>query len=91
MTDFKMILLGTALSLSLAGCGRIPEPPAVWKCGHSVKFNKFRCVNTKTKDAVNVSRNSSQMEAAQCLSADDYKTSERYVSELIKLAEARCK
>lgn len=85
----KMTLL--AIALGLSACGRIPDPPAVWACGYSIKFNKFRCVNTETKKAVNVSRDDSQMEAAQCLSADDYKRSERYVSELLKLAEQRCK
>ena len=81
----------TLLAITLSACGRIPDPPPVWQCAHSVKFNKFRCVNIATKEAVNVSRSDPRMEAAQCLSADDYKASERWVSELKKLAETRCK
>ena len=85
----RMTLLGTLLALS--GCGRVPDPPAVWQCGYSIKFNKFRCVNIQTKEAVNLSRDDRRMEAAQCLSADDFKKSQDYVSELTRLAEQRCK
>jgi hypothetical protein len=84
-----MILLG--ITLSAAGCGQIPEAPAVWQCGYSVKFNKFRCVNIKTNEKINLSRDDARMEAAQCLSADDFKASQDWVSELKRLAEQRCK
>lgn len=81
-----------ALSLSLVGCGtQVPDFPGVVQCAYSVKFNKFRCVNTKTKEAFNVSRDDSRMEAAQCLSADDYKASEHWVSVVKSIAEKRCK
>lgn len=86
----KIALLTIVLSLS--GCGTpLPEPPEVWQCGHSAKFNKFRCVNTRTKEKINLSRDSAQMEGAQCLTAPDYAKSERWVDLLIQIARQRCK
>lgn len=80
------------ISLSLISCGTIvPEFPAVWQCGYSVKFNKFRCVNTKTKQAMNVKRDDPSMEGAQCLSADDYRKSEAWVESVKEIAETRCR
>lgn len=89
MTKLKMTLL--ALSLVLSGCESLPEAPDLWQCGYSIKFNKFRCVNTKTKQAVNLSRDNPGMEAAQCLSLDDYRRSEEWVDTLIKIAKERCR
>lgn len=86
----KIALLTIALVLSACGTP-LPEPPEVWQCGYSVKFNKFRCVNTRTKEKINVSRDSAQMEGAQCLPAGDYAKSERWVDELIRIARQRCK
>jgi hypothetical protein len=83
--------------LALSGCALfqifpgLPDPPEVWQCGHSVKFNKFRCVNTKTGEALNVSRNSPSMEGAQCLAPDDFQASQRYLDQLLKVAKERCK
>lgn len=77
-------------SLLLSGCKSLPEAPEVWQCGYSVKFKKFRCVNTKTKQAVNVSRDDSRMEGAQCLTLEDYRKSEAWVDHIIQLAKERC-
>ena len=86
----KTILL--AISLSLTACGTlVPEPPEVWQCGHSVRFNKFRCVNTVTHEAINVRRDDARMEAAQCLSADDYKKMENWIATVKEIAERRCR
>ena len=88
----KIRTLLAALSLSFIGCGtQVPNFPEVWQCGYSVKFNKFRCVNTKTKEAMNLSRDDSRMEAAQCMSVNDYKASEHWVSVVKSIAEQRCK
>jgi hypothetical protein len=85
----KIALLLT--SLSLIACSKLPPFPEVWQCAYSIKFNKFRCVNTKTKAKVNLRRDDSSMEAAQCLSAEDYIASERWVANIKELAERRCK
>jgi hypothetical protein len=85
----KAILLITILSLF--GCGKLPPAPPVWQCAYSIKFNKFRCVNSQTKEATNLRRDDPAMEAAQCLSADDYKKGQRYVALLKRMAEERCK
>jgi hypothetical protein len=79
------------LSLSLVACGKIPEPPEVWQCAYSVKFNKFRCVNNKTKEAVNLSREDAGMEGAQCLTREGYLAMQKWIGELESLAEKRCK
>lgn len=85
----KILLLAT--SLSLGACASLPPFPEVWQCAYSIRFDKFRCVNTKTKQKVNLRRDDPAMEAAQCLSADDYKKSERWVSQVIDIAEKKCK
>lgn len=84
----KMILLIT--SLELIACSSLPPFPEVWQCGYSIKFNKFRCVNTKTKQAINLKRDDPHMEAAQCLSFEDYKASELWVSNVKGIAEQHC-
>lgn len=81
-----------AISLSLAACGTVvPEPPAVWQCAYSIRFDKFRCVNTKTSQALNLRRDDPRMEAAQCLSADDYKAMAAWVGTVKSIAEQRCR
>jgi hypothetical protein len=83
-------VLLTAL-LSLSACSQLPDAPEIWQCGYSVKFNKFRCVNTRTKEAINLSRNDPHMEAAQCLSVDDYRSSQAWVESIIEISKQRCK
>jgi hypothetical protein len=77
--------------LNILGCDGAPKPPVLWQCGYSIKFSKFRCVNTETKETLNLSRDDMKMEGAQCLSLDDYKKSEKYISELITYAREKCK
>lgn len=90
MTKLKTILL--TITLSLTGClDLVPNPPEIWQCGYSVKFNKFRCKNTVTGQAVNVDRNDSAMEASQCLRADDYKAMARWIDQVKEIANKRCK
>lgn len=79
------------LSISLTSCAKVPPFPEVFQCGYSIKFDKFRCCNTKTKECVNLRRDDASMEAAQCLSADDYKKSEAWVQEVINIANQGCK
>jgi len=87
---FKMSLLSISLS-SCAGAKWVPPPPEVWQCGYSIQFDKFQCVNTKTGEKIKLSRDYPPMEAAQCLSADDYKKSEAWVQAVINIANERCK
>ena len=86
----KILLFVTALNIM--GCGKqLPEFPEVWQCAHSEKFNKFRCVNTRTKKAINVRRDDPIMEGAQCLSVEDYKSSEAWVAAVKEIAESQCR
>jgi hypothetical protein len=86
----KTLLLTVALSLN--GCGTpLPEPPPVWQCAYSIKFDKFRCVNTETKQAINLPRSAAIMEGAQCLNADDYRKQAAWVDTLIQIARTHCK
>lgn len=80
-----------ALFLSLSGCSSLPPFPEVWQCAYSVKFNKFRCCNSNTKECANLKRDDTRMEAAQCLSADDYKASQEWLNSVIDLAQKHCR
>lgn len=88
MTKLKMLSL--VLGLSLSACASLPPFPEVWQCAHSAKFNKFRCVNTTTKAAMNLRRDDPSMEGAQCLSADDYAKSEKWLQSVIEIANKKC-
>jgi hypothetical protein len=79
------------LSLSVGACGSVPRFPQVEQCAYSVKFNKFRCVNVKTKAKRNVSRESKEMEGAQCLSINDYKQAETWLATVKEMAERKCR
>lgn len=89
MTKLKIALF--LISLSLEACASLPPFPEIWQCAYSVKFDKFRCVNTSTKAAINLKRNDPRMEAAQCLSADDYKKSEEWLTSVLEIANKRCR
>lgn len=84
----KMSLL--IISLSILSCAHLPDHPAVWQCGYTVKFNKFRCVNVKTKQAINLKRDDPRMEGAQCLSVNDYERMEAWLQQVKEIAERRC-
>ena len=92
----KMILIALRMSLlitslSLIACASLPTAPELWQCGYTHKFNKFRCVNTRTKEKVNLRVDSPIMEGAQCLSLDDYLEAERWIQKVKNIAEQRCK
>lgn len=87
LTALKMALL----AISLSSCAKVPPFPEIHQCAYSIKFNKFRCCNTRSKECFNLSREDERMEAAQCLSADDYKKSEAWVQAVINIANERCK
>lgn len=87
LTKLKTVLL----AISLSSCAVVPPFPAVNQCAYSVKFNKFRCCNTDTKKCFNLVREDAKMEGAQCLSADDYAKSERWVESVLEVANSRCK
>ncbi len=88
MIKLSLILL----SLSLSACGSVvPEFPQILQCAYSIKFNKFRCVNSKTGEAFNLPRDFAAMEGAQCMTLDDYRKSEAWVASVKAIAERRCK
>ena len=83
----KVLLCLTSL---ISACASLPPFPPVNQCAYSVKYNKFRCCNTSTQQCFNLKRESPSMEAAQCLSSDDYKKSEEWVQSVVNIANSRC-
>lgn len=86
----KTTLLITVLGLS-AGCKRIEDAPPVWQCQYNGSPRAFYCVNTHTKQRMKIPAEHPQMKAAQCLSAQDFKTMQRYVDYLIDESKRRCR
>lgn len=79
-------------ALFLASCGKeVPEFPQVSQCVFKVKYQAFYCVDNKTKARVKISVQDFAMDAAQCLSAEDYKKSERWIGDVRAIAEEKCK
>lgn len=87
----KIALMFLFFYLSLIGCApELPPFPELNQCAYSVKFNKWRCVNSVTHAAENRTRDDVRMEGAQALSVEDYKKSEAWVQEIHDLAQKRC-
>lgn len=89
--NLKRILLTIGLVLSITGCRTIEDAPQVWQCQFNGSPRAFFCVNTHTKERRKLSAESPTMKAAQCLSAQDYKTMQSYVDYLIREAGKRCR
>lgn len=87
MRKIKLLIIVLAIS----ACSKIPPVPAVNQCAYTIQFNKFRCCNTQTKECFNFSREDASMEAAQCLSAADYKAMAAWIESIRLMAEQRCK
>lgn len=79
------------LLLASSGCGKLPPFPAVWQCAHVGNPARFHCVNTETDEVKVLSDSSEQMQAAQCLSLDDYRSVVAWVNSIKSIAEKRCK
>ncbi len=91
LQKLRRILLTISL-VSVASCGTmVPAFPEVWQCGHSQKFGKFVCYNSKTGKRMDRSLTSPYMEGSQCLSPDDYQKSEAWVEEVIEIAKSKCR
>jgi hypothetical protein len=86
----KLWIVLSIIAISLLGCDQLPPSPDIWKCVY-VPGVKFRCANVKTKEKINISLDSPAMQNALCLSIEDYKKSERWVSQIEQMAQKRCK
>lgn len=84
-----VLLIG--LCLGMIGCDSLPPFPETWQCAYSSKYNKFRCVNTKTKEKKNLRAEDPSMEGAQCVSIADYLKSEDWIDQVITIAKRKCK
>lgn len=86
----KIALFAIVLS-SLVGCGSsLPPFPPIWQCGYDYVDTVFRCVNTDTKEHKLLSAYDPSMQGAQCLSLEDYKSSEAWVAAMKEIAQKRC-
>ncbi len=84
----KILLLITCLEI--VGCASLPPFPEVWQCSYLPHFNKFRCVNTKTKEKVNLKLDDGSMVGAQCMSLDDFKVTQDWIRQVKEIAEKKC-
>ena len=82
--------LSLLLCLSLGACAKIPVEPDVWLCGYSVKFDRFSCVHTESKEQVELKRDDPIMEAAQCIQPNAFNEYMSWVSQVKKVAERKC-
>ncbi len=89
MTIFSKTKL-TLFAIFLSGCAGIPPFPAVWQCLYRHDKGAFYCVNTETKTQLKVPLDSADMKAAQCVSADDFKKVQSWISTVKDIAEKRC-
>jgi len=90
--SLKIYVPALAFALSLCGCGKeLPEFPEVYQCQVNGSPRAFYCVNVKTKERVKLAIDDPSMKGAQCLSADDYKASERWVADVKQIAQEHCK
>ncbi len=78
------------LSLGLNGCRHIAKAPEVDLCQYNGTPRAFYCVNTETRAKEKRAASDPRMKAAQCLSADDSKTTDAYIDYLIGVARKRC-
>lgn len=78
------------ISLNVA-CAQLPDFPEVYQCVYLPSMNKFRCVNTRTKAKISLRLDDPRMNKALCVSVDDYRKSEAWVSQVKQIAERRCK
>lgn len=78
------------LTILLNGCATLPPFPEVWQCGYTYKFKKFRCVNTESKVQFDVKYDRPEMEGAQCLPPDHYKSVAQWVAAVKEIAETKC-
>lgn len=79
--------------LVLSGCKTfqtIEDPPEVFLCQFNGTPRAFYCENTVTKKKTKYSVDTPVMKAAQCLSADDYRSISQYIDYLTTQAEEHC-
>ncbi len=85
-------LLLCCLGFAVVGCGSLPQPPEVYLCAYSYKFEKFICASNKDdKVTKELKLDDPSMEGAQAMSLEDFKLFVDYVGVLKRLAEQRCK
>jgi hypothetical protein len=90
MTIYSRIKI-LSFAICLEACAYLPPFPAVNQCLYRYDKQAFYCVNTDTKAQVKIPIASPVMRAAQCVSADDYKKVQDWVSTVKQIAETRCR
>lgn len=85
----KSVLLITCLSLS--GCASLPPFPEIYQCAWNGTPRAFYCVNTQTKARIKIEAQDPSMKAAQCVSADDFKKVQAWVSQVEQVANEKCR
>lgn len=88
----KRIFPPIVISFLLVGCDNLPTAPEVYRCGYFYSDSvepEFICVSSKDNDKV-VIRKPTEMFEAQCLSADDYKLEQEYITHVIEYVKNNC-
>lgn len=79
-----------SLGISLSACAGLPPFPEVNQCGVNGSPRAFYCEDTTTHKQKKLPIDSPLMKGAQCLSADDYKKSEAWVTTVQEIASQHC-
>lgn len=87
--SLKTILFLSCLSLSCNS--NLASPPPINQCQFNGTPLAFFCENTDTHVKEKIELTDPRMKAAQCVSADDFKTMQTYVEYLMREAERRCR
>lgn len=85
-----LAIIWTAILFLLSGCSILPTFPEIWQCQFNGDPRAFYCVNTKTGEQKKFDLMDPVFKAAQCVSADDYKKVQQWISDSEKIILDRC-
>lgn len=82
-----------AIAISLSGCAQLPKVPRHVQYGTHADVNPpgFYGVDNESSERVYRTFQDPHMKAAQCLSVDDYRSFQAWVSQVKEIAEQRCR
>ncbi len=93
MTSIKLLIVCTLINLSLGGCALpswVPEAPEVNRCTYSLRFQKWRCKDSKTGAVEDRRLDDPRMENAEAISKKDSLKMSKWLDDVLKLANSHC-